>query len=288
MAAESNYLYPTDPLDPRLPSGWDVRVYHTMYRAPSTGNRRRETELSLQYKERGGRQYRCIICPTRPVFSSFYEALQHESKIEHIGSRRDFDRPAPRPVTIARQSAAPPAFRPSLGVFQPSDYLYTPSSSTSLCDAPLSNLHAAPRPSGGGSHSNIAGDSWHSDLQAYSRSPEAYFAIPGPALPSDPPDTVYGLCGGAADHDNDPLSDEEEPLNIGGIYSSERPHTGDQAHTAMHPAAQLPSSGLSHSIQRPKLIGVPKGAPLAKIKVPDFDSQVWWPFKSREASACMF
>ncbi|QRV96926.1 hypothetical protein RhiJN_24944 [Ceratobasidium sp. AG-Ba] len=137
-------------------------------------------------------------------------------------------------------------------------------------------------------------NSWLSNFDEWSGSSEAYFAIPGPSMPSDPPNTVYDLCGGAADQEEEPLSDLEEDDDIfhpsvalaTGTSIAEDPPVSTQYnldHQSLYPRPDI-GSGTTlfvsiFTIDDRYYWLEQECNPIAKIPGLDMDSESWWPFK---------
>ncbi|KAG9089952.1 hypothetical protein FRC06_001282 [Ceratobasidium sp. 370] len=217
------------------------------------------------------------------MFTSLIDAIYHETTLDHVHARREFDRPVPPPpVAGASSRGGTLAYLPSLGTAQ--EYSAHPAtmptgpgflsqgSSGSLYSQQLGSIPSHP--------TNTPGASWHSELHRWSASPAGYFAVPGPALPSDPPQTVYDLCGGAADQDQDPPSDREDEFMLGGGQSSTLRLFDTAIGQAATPtrAPDTPSFGSSQA----QNTTVPQAAPHPRVSLSDTDPEVWWPFRSRQ------
>ncbi|KAG9077049.1 hypothetical protein FS749_011115 [Ceratobasidium sp. UAMH 11750] len=264
-----------------------------MFRPHNASGQQPDTEPSLQYPSHffisgGGTQFRCILCAARPILYSKLDAFHHEGSIEHIQARRDFDRPVPPPPMAiqAPSSGVNQAYIPSLGTAQAySQYpIEMPTGPTFLSDVAGSSMHTQEPGSTAPPYSaETAGASWHSEMQQWSTSPAGYFAIPGPALPSDPPNTIYGLCGGAADQDQDPypLSDDEDEDTLDAAQRSilqdpEAVLGVAQAVDPVNPSLEANSSG-----QEVRSSGF-QTAPIAQVSLSDTSLEAWWPFQSQK------
>ncbi|KAG9124849.1 hypothetical protein FRC07_010023 [Ceratobasidium sp. 392] len=191
------------------------------------------------------------------MFGSLSDAVQHEGSFEHIHSRRELDRSVAPPAPVAESSSrgATHAYIPSIGTAQdfspypvhiPTGFQSVSNGSETLLGAQQSGYTRPPY------LVDTPNPNWHSELHRWSTSPAGYFAVPGPSLPSDPPDTVYDLCGGAADEDQDrSTSDDEEDSGLAAaraaILGCLDATLDVPTATTTQPAADEPHANIQHA-----------------------------------------
>ncbi|QRV97210.1 hypothetical protein RhiJN_25229 [Ceratobasidium sp. AG-Ba] len=148
---------------------------------------------------KGGQYYRCNICSESPDFDSLSDAVQHESTSEHVQARRRLDRPPPplRLNVSCNLEDETHDYIPELGPSLASSSTQQTPTSVPF-DSRIGEKQPEPRPSQTGTNQSDSGD-WHTLMHQCSEQPEGHVTVPGPALETDPPDTVYDLFGTAAE-----------------------------------------------------------------------------------------
>ncbi|KAG8695014.1 hypothetical protein FRC09_009442, partial [Ceratobasidium sp. 395] len=247
--------------------------------------RRHQFEIEAHFITlRGGESYRCTICNGNPDFTSLANAVTHESTPEHILARRQLDR-APSPdVLPSLQGDKDDEYMEDLGSVAQGLHFDTHGGLGEPSHVPNDpSLDQTPASAG-----TEAAD-WHSSFSRWSEQPSAHFTVPGPALPSDPSDTVYDLFGTAAedfsDKDSDLGPEDELPpdffremvymlddVNLGEPLSPPASVYGDDDELQFNPWRDM--------------------ADETDIKISPFDlpesAEEWWPFSSRqEALFCL-
>ncbi|KAG8719403.1 hypothetical protein FRC09_011168 [Ceratobasidium sp. 395] len=213
-----------------------------------------------------------MICTGNPDSISLSDAIKHEASDGHILARRQLDRIPERVELNPLSGEESVNYIPNLA--------FTASSlprTTVQQNFPFQHTEIA-----SASTENIASGSsdWHSAFESWSRTADAHFTVPGPALPTDPLDTVYDLFGAAAEEPDEESSDsdfESEPLGLldlnllsGALPSPPRSPPPDEL--TFNPWQD--NNSLSEPIPH-------------YIELPDY-SQEWWPFASRqEALFCL-
>ncbi|KAG8756176.1 hypothetical protein FRC11_005490 [Ceratobasidium sp. 423] len=251
--------------------------------------------ISHFMKLRGGEGYRCIICPHKQEFVLLSDALDHESSSEHVLARREIDRPPP-PVKFN--------FIPDGGgddfelEYDSTQGSWQPRSTAQQRDAPISEYthntasssssqpsQTTPVPAVAPTNKrqvNIDNSDWHTTLDSWSELPNAHFMVPRPALPSDPPGTVYDLFGASVEVWDDPAINSNlnnptlpsEPL--GPLADHFAPELDELTPPPVSPPAEelLFNPWLQHTHVDPE-------SDWNSAQLPE-DAEKWWPFSSRE------